>query len=135
MVGVNTPISDNKVWGEVAIRPQICSLRVSSRQPFRQLCPAALDARCRLQGGNLVVTWHLYPIDWPQLSAVIRFRRAKGRCEQCGRPHGEIISHLGDGRWFDAEHATWRDGEGRAISWLDYRDYLGALKQTKVVLV
>ena len=28
-----------------------------------------------------------YPIDWPQLSAVIRFERAKGRCERCGRPH------------------------------------------------
>ena len=29
-----------------------------------------------------------YPIDWPQLSAVIRFRRAQGKCEGCGRPHG-----------------------------------------------
>ena len=28
-----------------------------------------------------------YPIDWPQLSAVIRFRRAQGKCEGCGRPH------------------------------------------------
>lgn len=26
-----------------------------------------------------------YPIDWLQLSAVIRFGRAKGRCEGCGR--------------------------------------------------
>jgi hypothetical protein len=26
----------------------------------------------------------LYPIDWPQLSAVIRFRRAKGQCEGAG---------------------------------------------------
>ncbi len=30
-----------------------------------------------------------YAIDWPQLSALIRFRRAKGRCEGCGRPHGK----------------------------------------------
>ncbi|MCJ2022616.1 HNH endonuclease, partial [Methylobacterium sp. J-067] len=44
-----------------------------------------------------------YPIDWPQLSAVISFRRAKGRCESCGRPHGHIIWHLGDGRWWDAQ--------------------------------
>jgi len=33
----------------------------------------------------------LYPIDWPQLSAMIRFERAKGRCEcrgECGAtPH------------------------------------------------
>jgi hypothetical protein len=28
-----------------------------------------------------------YPIDWPKLSAVIRFRRAQGRREQRGRPH------------------------------------------------
>jgi hypothetical protein len=42
-----------------------------------------------------------YPIDWPQLSAVIRFERAKGRCERCGRPHGREIQHLGDGRWWD----------------------------------
>ena len=31
-----------------------------------------------------------YPIDWPQLSAVIRFRRAQGKCEGCGRPHGRV---------------------------------------------
>ena len=28
----------------------------------------------------------LYPIDWRELSALIRFRLAKGRCETCGRP-------------------------------------------------
>ncbi|TXN27648.1 hypothetical protein FV232_26970 [Methylobacterium sp. WL30] len=26
-----------------------------------------------------------YPIDWPQLSATIRFGRAGGACEGCGR--------------------------------------------------
>ena len=75
-----------------------------------------------------------YPIDWEQLSKEIRFKRARGRCEHCGRPHGQVISHLGDGRWFDAEQETWRDGQGRAIDWLDYRDYRGVLKQTKVIL-
>ena len=45
----------------------------------------------------------LYPIDWLQLSATIRFGRAGGRCEHCGRPHGEIVLHLGDGRWWDAK--------------------------------
>ena len=30
----------------------------------------------------------LYPIDWPELSRLIRFGRAKGRCEHCQRPHG-----------------------------------------------
>jgi hypothetical protein len=34
-----------------------------------------------------------YPIDWPQLSAVIRFRRAQGKCEGCGRPHGRVVCH------------------------------------------
>ncbi|TXN21898.1 hypothetical protein [Methylobacterium sp. WL19] len=56
-----------------------------------------------------------YPIDWPQLSAVIRFRRAKGLCEQCGRPHGRIVLHLGDGRWWDAGAGQWRDGRGRRL--------------------
>ncbi|TXM92618.1 hypothetical protein FV223_11255 [Methylobacterium sp. WL116] len=37
-----------------------------------------------------------YPIDWPQLSAMIRFERAKGRCEVCARPHGQRVFHLGD---------------------------------------
>lgn len=40
-----------------------------------------------------------YPIDWPQLSAVIRFGRAKSRCEACQRPHGQTVFCLGDGRW------------------------------------
>ena len=40
-----------------------------------------------------------YPIDWKELSRVIRFERAKGRCEHCRRPHGRDVWHLGDGRW------------------------------------
>ena len=47
-----------------------------------------------------------YPIDWPQLSGAIRFGRAKGRCEHCRRPHGRLVFHLGDGRWWDEEVAT-----------------------------
>src|SRR5215207_9917967 len=43
-----------------------------------------------------------YPIEWPQLSAVIRFRRAQGKCEGCGRPHGRRVCHLGDGRWWES---------------------------------
>ncbi len=57
----------------------------------------------------------LYPIDWPQLSALIRFGRAKGRCEHCGRPHGAVVCHLGDGRWFDEAAGCWRSGKGRAL--------------------
>ncbi|MGI9451780.1 MAG: hypothetical protein ACR2QH_14250 [Geminicoccaceae bacterium] len=77
--------------------------------------------------------WY-YPIDWPELSASVRFDRAGGRCEQCRRPHGRIIHHLGDGRWFDSEDEIWRDGEGRAVEWIDHRDYGGELQRTKVVL-
>lgn len=58
---------------------------------------------------------YFYPIDWPQLSIAIRFGRAKGHCERCGRPHGEEVYHLGDGRWFDAKLGRWRDGKGRLI--------------------
>ena len=56
-----------------------------------------------------------YPIDWPQLSAVIRFERAGGRCEHCARPHGQLVRHLGDGRWWDEERSAWRDGRGRLV--------------------
>jgi hypothetical protein len=43
-----------------------------------------------------------YPIDWPQLSRHVRFERAGGICQGCGRPHGETIRCLPDGRWYDA---------------------------------
>ena len=76
----------------------------------------------------------LYPIDWTELSRVIRFERAKGRCETCGRPHGRLISHLGDGRWFDPETECWRDGQGRAIDWIGFSDDGGQLRRTRVVL-
>ena len=75
-----------------------------------------------------------YPIDWRELSRAIRFGRAKGQCETCGRPHGKTISHLGDGRWFDGDSGAWRDGQGRVVDWVDYRDYQGQLRQSKIVL-
>ncbi|TNC65792.1 hypothetical protein [Rubellimicrobium roseum] len=59
----------------------------------------------------------LYPIDWPELSRLIRFGRAKGRCERCGRPHGRDVVHLGDGSgtWWDEDQGRWRDGRGRRV--------------------
>ena len=57
----------------------------------------------------------LYPIDWRELSAFVRFKRAKGRCERCGRPHGAKVQHLGDGRWYDEERGCWRDDRGRIV--------------------
>ena len=64
-----------------------------------------------------------YPIDWVELSRAIRFGRAKGRCETCGRPHGKMNSHLGDGRWFDPDREIWRDGQGREVDWVNYQDF------------
>ena len=58
---------------------------------------------------------YFYPIDWPQISHWVRFVRAKGRCQVCGRPHGETVQHLGDGRWWDETEQTWRDGRGRKV--------------------
>lgn len=57
----------------------------------------------------------LYPIDWRELSALVRFTRAGGRCERCGRPHGARVRHLGDGRWYDEERGCWRDDRGRRV--------------------
>ena len=59
-----------------------------------------------------------YPIDWTELSAAIRFGRAKGCCERCGRPHGKEVWHLSRqlvaarrGLWFDEWGSD--DGAGR----------------------
>lgn len=57
----------------------------------------------------------LYPIDWRELSAVIRFQRARGRCEHCRRPHGRDVMHLGNGIWWDDEAGCWRDGRGKVV--------------------
>lgn len=76
-----------------------------------------------------------YPIDWPQLSRVVRFERAQGRCEACGRPHGARVFCLPDGRWWDAEAGRWRDGRGRmSCTAIGADDVLAAVRSTKVVL-
>ena len=58
--------------------------------------------------------WY-YPIDWLQISHWVRFVRARGSCEVCGRPHGTVVKHLGDGRWWDEAEQAWRDGRGRKV--------------------
>lgn len=57
----------------------------------------------------------LYPIDWRELSALVRLGRAGGRCERCGRPHLQRVWRIGDGRWWDADARAWRDGRGRVV--------------------
>jgi len=56
-----------------------------------------------------------YPIDWRELSQVIRFDRAGGRCEQCGRPHLQWVVVGPDGAWWDEERQRWRDHRGRRL--------------------
>ena len=75
-----------------------------------------------------------YPIDWPQLSYTIRFKRARGICERCGRRHLARIKVLPDGRWLDASAGgTWRDYQGHHCSWPDIVD-ISAGKMSRVVL-
>jgi hypothetical protein len=61
----------------------------------------------------------LYPPHWRKLSSHVRFERAEGRCQRCGRPHLALLRCLPDGRWFDEQAATWRDRRGRPARWPD----------------
>jgi len=40
----------------------------------------------------------LYPANWREISNRIRFERAGGRCEGCGRHHGELVEGYRPGR-------------------------------------
>jgi hypothetical protein len=75
----------------------------------------------------------LYPPDWPRISRHVRFTRAGGRCEACGRPHGALLRCLPDGRWLDRERMLWRDGRGRPARWPDLIEAARA-RTTRVVL-
>jgi hypothetical protein len=75
----------------------------------------------------------LYPNDWLQISRRVRFERAAGMCQGCGRPHGMTVRCLPDGRWFDATRHTWRNGHGRAARWPDLVE-VAQIRQTRVVL-
>lgn len=75
----------------------------------------------------------LYPIDWSHISRVIRFGRARGACEHCGRPHGQRVFHLGDGRWWDKHRLCWRNSQGRRIK-RPVEDLLALGRWTSVVL-
>jgi hypothetical protein len=81
---------------------------------------------------NRELLW-FYPIDWPEISRRVRFERAGGVCERCGRPHGETVRCLPDGRWFDTARHTWRTGRGRQARWPDIEEAV-AFRQTRVIL-
>ena len=74
----------------------------------------------------------LYPIDWKQLSGVIRFDRAHSQCERCRRPHLQWVAHLGDGRWWDKALGTWRSDRGQKVD--VQGSLLATVRTTYVVL-
>ena len=61
----------------------------------------------------------LYPSQWKKISSQVRFTRAGGHCEHCGRPHDARLHCLPDGRWYDEKTQTWRDGRNRSALWPD----------------
>src|SRR5512132_4006535 len=75
----------------------------------------------------------LYPADWRELSRRVRFERAHGVCQGCGRPHGATVRCLPDGRWLDPARKTWRDGHVRTSCWPDLEHFL-LLRSTLVFL-
>lgn len=75
----------------------------------------------------------LYPRNWRQISREVRFVRAGGRCQGCGRPHGAVLRCLPDGRWLDAERGLWRDARGRPARAPDLVEWT-RLRTTRVVL-
>jgi hypothetical protein len=75
----------------------------------------------------------LYPPHWRALSDDIRFGRAGGACQRCGRPHKVTLRVLPDGRWFDPALNTWRNGRGRPARWPDIEEAIG-FRATRVVL-
>jgi hypothetical protein len=75
----------------------------------------------------------LYPPNWKELSHRVRFERARGQCEGCGRPHAQLIRCLPDGRWFDPIWQTWRNSRGRRARWPDLLALIPG-RSTRIVL-
>lgn len=74
-----------------------------------------------------------YSREWPEISRKVRFECGGGVCQCCGRPHGERVRCLPDGRWFDAQRGTWRNGRGRPARWPDLIE-VTRIRHTRVVL-
>jgi hypothetical protein len=76
---------------------------------------------------------YLYPAHWRDLSRRVRFERAGGICQGCGRLHCSTVRCLPDGRWYDPGRQTWRDRRGRIARWPDL-EQMARLRTTHVVL-
>ena len=142
--GVTRPRRRAARWDAMSRRARDGHGARRRRHPNRRAAPGA-PCRSRacssgqLEGALAVpirpeYRW-FYPIDWPQLSAEIRFRRAGGRCESCGRPHGQIVFALPDGRWWDEIDRNWRSGRGKLLARQQPKaEQLMHLKPTRVSL-
>jgi hypothetical protein len=49
----------------------------------------------------------LYPSDWPEISRRVRFERAGGVCQGCGRPHGATVRCLPEARALVWRYNRW----------------------------
>jgi hypothetical protein len=74
-----------------------------------------------------------YPSNWPEISRRVRFERAAGICQRCGRPHGVRVRCLPDGRWFDTSQLSWRNGRSRHARGPDLVEAMQE-RQTRVIL-
>ena len=57
----------------------------------------------------------LYPPNWRELANWIKFERAGGRCEWCGREHGTTVLVIASGGWLDPETGECHDEQGRSL--------------------
>ena len=111
--------------GSIVTGPGVIAVIAPGRKRGPCADPSAVPIRAELRP--------LYPPHWPELSRRVRFERAGGECERCGRPHGAILKVLPDGRWFDPRGGTWRDRRGRAARWPDLEE-LARQRTTRVIL-
>lgn len=65
----------------------------------------------------------LYPSNWRELADGVKFERAKGRCERCGRPHGEPVWVFKYGGWIDPNTGKRYDGQGRPADVLETAEW------------
>jgi hypothetical protein len=56
-----------------------------------------------------------YPKNWRHISARIRFERASGKCEWCGKPHGAEIRVGAENSWCGPD-GVWRNRHGKRIA-------------------
>jgi hypothetical protein len=100
-------------------------------------CLLPVNGPMRLQGEvAMLIRPELRPLyspHWRELSSQVRFVRAGGKCQRCGRPHLVHVRCLPDGRWFDEQAATWRDRRGRMARWPDLVEAT-RFRMTRVVL-